>query len=376
MTFTITAADVHSRARAGRLVTDHGIIETPVFMPIGTAGAVKAVHFHELEDVLGTKIMLANTYHLYIRPGADVIQRAGGLHAFCGWHQSLLSDSGGYQVFSLAGMRKVTEQGVVFHSHVDGARHLFTPEKVVDIQRMLGCDIMMAFDEVVGYPATQKQAKAAMERTHRWLDRCLIRFQETDACYGHQQVLFPIVQGSTYADLRRQSAEIIAEKGCPGNAIGGLSVGEPAEMMYEQTELVCNILPHDKPRYLMGVGMPDNLLNCIALGVDMFDCVIPTRNGRNGMLFTPQGIINIRNKKWQYDFSPLDETLDHPLSRRHTKAFLRHLLMNNELLGYQIASLHNLYFYHWLMKEARNHILAGDFAAWKESTIKAVMQRL
>ncbi|MCS6991791.1 MAG: tRNA guanosine(34) transglycosylase Tgt [Chitinophagales bacterium] len=376
MLFTITAEDSGSQARAGRLVTAHGIVDTPVFMPIGTSGAVKAVHFHELEHDIGVSLLLANTYHLFVRPGEEVIRRAGGLHAFTGWKRALLSDSGGYQVFSLADRRKVTEQGVIFHSHVDGARHLFTPEKVIDIQRILGCDIVMAFDEVVGYPVPHRQAKNAMERTHRWLDRCLIRFEQTQSLYGFQQVLFPIVQGGVYSDLRRCSAEFVAEKRCAGNAIGGLSVGEPAELMYEQTDLVCRILPRDKPRYLMGVGMPDNLLECIAMGVDMFDCVIPTRNGRNGMLFTRQGIINIRNKKWQFDYSPLDELLDNPVSRNHSRAFLRHLIMNHELLGYQVASLHNLYFYHWLMQEARAHIIAGDFSTWKERTLKEVMQRL
>ncbi|MCS6917498.1 MAG: tRNA guanosine(34) transglycosylase Tgt [Chitinophagales bacterium] len=376
MTFTLTATDAFSQARAGSLHTPHGKVDTPVFMPIGTAGAVKAVHFHELEQAIGFSILLTNTYHLYVRPGEAVIRQAGGMHAFCGWRHALLSDSGGYQVFSLSDRRKVTEQGVMFHSHVDGARHLFTPEKVIDIQRTLGSDIMMAFDEVVAYPATHRQAKIAMERTHRWLDRCLQRFSETSCPYGYEQALFPIVQGSTFADLRRASAEWVAEKQCPGNAIGGLSVGEPAELMYEQTELVCNLLPRDKPRYLMGVGMPDNLLTCIALGVDMFDCVIPTRNGRNGMLFTRNGIINIRNKKWQYDFSPLDDGLDFSISQNHSRAFLRHLLMNHELLGYQIASLHNLYFYHWLMQEARARIIAGNFNTWKDQMIRQVMQRL
>ncbi|MBS1657404.1 MAG: tRNA guanosine(34) transglycosylase Tgt [Bacteroidetes bacterium] len=375
MQFTIHSNDKNSGARAGLLRTDHGEIETPAFMPIGTTGGVKAVHFRELEETIGAQIILGNTYHLFIRPGMEVIREAGGLHQFNGWNKPILTDSGGYQVFSLSDRRKITEEGVKFHSHIDGAKHLFTPEGVMDIERIIGGDIMMAFDECVAYPCDHKQAKKSMELTHRWLERCIWRFNETQPLYGHAQSLFPIVQGSTYRDLRIESAEFIAAQNLEGNAIGGLSVGEPAEEMYGMTEVVCKILPVEKPRYLMGVGMPDNILECIALGIDMFDCVIPTRNGRNGMLFTKEGIINIRNKKWERDFSPLDD-LDNFVSRNHSKAFLRHMLLSNEILGCQIASVHNLCFYHWMMKEARKKIEEGSYAEWKEKMVKKVMTRL
>ncbi len=375
MTFSITATDPHSHARTGRLITDHGVVETPAFLPIGTAGAVKAVHFHELTNTVGAAMMLANTYHLFLRPGIDVIGQAGGLHRFIGWSRPLLTDSGGYQIFSLADRRTVTDEGVYFHSHIDGARHLFTPESVIDIQRIIGADIIMAFDECIGYPSSLPQARAAIERTHQWLDRCLAQFRKSSPRYGHEQVLFPIVQGGTYRDLRLQSAEYISAKNCIGNAIGGLSVGEPAELLYEHTELVCSILPRQTLRYLMGVGMPDNVLHCIGMGVDMFDCVIPTRNGRNGMLFTTKGIINIRNRKWQYDFSPLDE-LDNPISQNHSKSFLRHLLLSNEILGLQIASLQNLCFYEWMFQQARAHIAQGDFTQWKSQAVRCFMTRL
>ena len=344
-------------------------------MPIGTTGGVKAVHFRELEDTIGASIILGNTYHLFLRPGLDVIREAGGLHKFNGWENPILTDSGGYQVFSLSHRRKITEQGVRFNSHIDGAKHLFSPEGVIDIQRTIGGDIIMAFDECTAWPCEILPARKSMELTHRWLDRCIQQFNETEPLYGFEQSLFPIVQGSIFPDLRRRSAETVAEKNLQGNAIGGLSVGEPVELMYEMTELVCNILPEDKPRYLMGVGMPHNILESIALGVDMFDCVIPTRNGRNGMIFTKEGIINIKNKRWEKDFSPLDN-LDNFVSKGYSKAFLRHMLMQNEILGCQVASVHNLAFYLWLVKEARLHIAAGDFAEWKNKTVKKLMTRL
>ncbi len=374
MQFVIDAIDPKSSARAGTITTGNGEITTPIFMPIGTTGGVKAVHFRELEETIGAQIILGNTYHLYLRPGLEVLQEAGGLHGFNGWRKPILTDSGGYQVFSLSDRRKITEEGAKFHSHIDGSKHLFSPEKVIDIQRVIGGDIMMAFDECLAWPSEYKAAKKSMALTHRWLDRCITRFGETQPLYGYHQSLFPIVQGSTFMDLRKQSAETIAAKNAEGNAIGGLSVGEPAADMYEMTDAVCRILPRDKPRYLMGVGMPDNILESIALGVDMFDCVIPTRNGRNGMLFTTQGIINIRNKKWEKDFSALDD-LDNFISRGHSKSFLRHLLMQNEILGCQIASVHNLCFYLWLVKEARQHIIDGDFAWWKEKMVKQLMTR-
>ena len=375
MQFNIESTDAASAARKGKLITGHGMVETPVFMPIGTTGAVKAVHFRELEETIGAQIILGNTYHLFLRPGLEVIHAAGGLHAFNGWNKPILTDSGGYQIFSLADRRKIKEEGALFHSHIDGSKHLFTPENVIGKQRVIGGDIMMAFDECVAFPCEHNVAKEAMERTHRWLERCEKKFEETSPVYHHEQSLFPIVQGSTFIDLRKESASFIANKTFDGYAVGGLSVGEPAEEMYEMVGVVNEILPKEKPRYLMGVGMPDNLLECIALGIDMFDCVIPTRNGRNGMIFTKSGIINIRNKKWERDFSPLDD-LDNFVSRNHSKAFLRHMLMSNEILGCQIASVHNLCFYHWLMSEARMHIAEGDFTAWKNKMVKELMVRL
>ena len=374
MQFQIDAIDSQSSARATTITTGNGSFRTPVFMPIGTTGGVKAVHFRELKDSIGAQIILGNTYHLYLRPGMEVMQEAGGLHGFNGWDRPLLTDSGGYQVFSLSDRRKITEKGVHFHSHIDGSKHLFSPEKVIDIQRIIGGDIIMAFDECLAWPSQHDAAKKSMELTHRWLSRCITRFQETESLYGYKQTLFPIVQGSTFLDLRKQSAEVIAASDCEGNAIGGLSVGEPADEMYEMAAAVCEILPAGKPRYLMGVGMPDNILECIALGVDMFDCVIPTRNGRNGMIFTTEGIINIRNKRWEKDFSPLDD-LDNFASKGYSKAFLRHLLMQNEILGCQVASVHNLSFYLWLVNEARQRIIAGDFVAWKNRMVKQLMVR-
>ncbi len=376
MKFTLEKTDTMSRARAGRIETGHGTIETPIFMPVGTAGTVKAVHFHELRDDIKAQIILGNTYHLYLRPGMETLAKAGGLHKFNSWDRPILTDSGGYQVFSLSANRKIKEEGVTFRSHIDGSKHIFTPETVMDIQRTIGADIIMAFDECTPWPCEKKYAATSLGITHRWLKRCLQRLSETEPHYDHQQSLFPIVQGSTFADLRRQSAEFVAGCNCDGNAIGGLSVGEPAEMMYEMTELVCSILPADKPRYLMGVGTPGNILENIALGVDMFDCVMPTRNGRNGMLFTSQGIINIRNEKWKHDFSPLDEDQHTFVDTLHSKAYLRHLFVSGEILGSQIASIHNLGFYLWLVGEARQHILEGDFSVWKEEMIARVEQRL
>ena len=376
MKFTLSATDKQSHARAGVITTDHGTIETPIFMPVGTAGSVKAVHQRELHDDIGAQIILGNTYHLFLRPGLEVIEKAGGLHRFNGWHKPILTDSGGYQVYSLAEKRKISEAGVRFQSHIDGSRYEFTPERVVDIQRSIGADIIMAFDECTPYPCDYDYARNSMNLTHRWLDRCLTHFGRTEPCYGYEQALFPIVQGSTYSDLRQQSAEYIAAKEAAGNAIGGLSVGEPAEEMYAMTDLVCRILPADKPRYLMGVGTPANILESIRLGVDMFDCVMPTRNGRNGMLFTSQGIINIKNEKWKDDFSPIDPNLPGYVNEFYSKAYLRHLIVSKEILGAQIASIHNLSFYLWLVKEARQHILAGDFTTWSEGMIRQVSQRL
>lgn len=377
MQFTIDATDPSSKARAGRIQTDHGLIETPRFMPVGTAGTVKAVHQRELRDDIRAEIILGNTYHLYLRPGLDVLEKAGGLHRFMGWERPILTDSGGYQVYSLAGTgRKIKEEGVNFRSHIDGSTHVFTPEGVMDIQRSIGADIVMAFDECTPYPCEYGYARESMELTHRWLRRCCARFDTTEPRYGYHQTLFPIVQGSTFPDLRRQSAEFIAEQGRAGNAIGGLSVGEPAEDMYEMTDLVCSILPADKPRYLMGVGTPANILESIALGVDLFDCVMPTRNARNGMLFTTQGILNIRNERWKADLSPLDETLGGYASTQYSKAYLRHLIRADEMLGAQIASVHNLTFYLWLVREARRHIQAGTFLTWKNAQVSQLMQRL
>lgn len=376
MYFKVHYNDPNSNARAGEITTEHGVIQTPIFMPVGTVASVKALHFRELRDDIGAQIILGNTYHLYLRPGLDILEQAGGLHKFNGWERPILTDSGGFQVFSLSDRRKLKEEGAYFHSHIDGSKHLFTPENVVDIQRTIGADIMMAFDECTPGDANYTYAKQSMERTHRWLERGLKHFNETEPKYGYQQAFFPIVQGCIYPDLRRQSAEFVASQNCSGNAIGGLSVGEPVEKMYEMTELVNSILPKDKPRYLMGVGTPANILECIERGVDMFDCVMPTRNGRNGMLFTRNGIINIKNKQWANDFSPIDEESDCFVDKHYTKAYLRHLFVSRELLGMQIASIHNLAFYLWLVGEARKQIINGTFTSWKAEMIKKVTQRL
>ncbi|MET4106990.1 tRNA guanosine(34) transglycosylase Tgt [Hymenobacter sp. UYP22] len=376
MTFDLVANDPHSNARAGVVHTDHGAIETPIFMPVGTAGTVKAVQQRDLKNDINAQIILGNTYHLYLRPGLEVLQKAGGLHKFNGWDRPILTDSGGYQVYSLSGTRKIKEEGVKFRSHVDGSQHLFSPEGVMDIQRTIGADIMMAFDECTPWPCEYSYAARSLDMTHRWLKRCIQRFDSTEGHYGYSQTLFPIVQGSTFKDLRVKSAEFIAEQGREGNAIGGLSVGEPAEMMYEMTDLVCGILPKDKPRYLMGVGTPANILENIALGVDMFDCVMPTRNARNGMLFTTQGIINVTNKKWADDFAPIDEELGGYVSTFYSRSYVRHLFHSKEMLGPQIASIHNLTFYLWLVKQARQQILAGTFREWKDKMVKQVMTRL
>ncbi len=376
MKFSLTAQDPFSKARAGVLHTDHGEIQTPIFMPVGTAGSVKAVHQRELKNDIDAKIILGNTYHLYLRPGLPILEKSGGLHKFIGWDRPILTDSGGYQVYSLGENRKITEEGVIFKSHIDGSRHSFTPEGVMDIERTIGADIIMAFDECTPYPCEYEYAKKSMGLTHRWLERCVKRVNETTPKYGYEQVLFPIVQGSVYKDLRQQSAEFIARQNQQGNAIGGLSVGEPHEMMYEMTELVCAILPAEKPRYLMGVGTPENILECISLGIDMFDCVMPTRNARNGMLFTTQGIINIRNEKWKDDLSVLDPELGGAISTFYSKAYLRHLIISKEILGAQIASIHNLAFYLWLVRQARQKIEEGSFTAWKEKMVKIVSQRL
>lgn len=376
MKFELQATDQKSKARAGVLHTDHGLIHTPIFMPVGTAGTVKAVHQRELKEDIKAEIILGNTYHLYLRPGLPLLEKAGGLHKFNGWDGPILTDSGGYQVYSLAENRKIEEKGVTFQSHIDGSRHIFTPERAMDIQRNIGADIIMAFDECTPYPCDYDYAKSSLAMTHRWLRRCCERFDTTEPKYGYAQTLFPIVQGSVYKDLRTESAEFIANCERDGNAIGGLAVGEPAEMMYEMTELVCDILPKDKPRYLMGVGTPANILESIALGVDMFDCVMPTRNARNGMLFTTQGIINIRNEKWKDELSPIDEALGGYVSTHYSKAYLRHLIHSKEILGAQVASIHNLTFYLWLVKQAREHIQAGDFASWKNSMVNKLMTRL
>ncbi len=376
MQFTINTSDLKSSARAGKITTDHGSIETPIFMPVGTAGSVKGVHFNELNNDIKAQIILGNTYHLYLRPGTKIIEQAGGLHKFIGWNKPILTDSGGYQVYSLTDIRKLTDEGVTFQSHIDGSRHEFTPESVMDIQRSIGADIIMAFDECTPYPCDYEYAKNSLQITHDWLTRCFTQFNNTMPKYGYEQSLFPIVQGSTYNDLRKISAEYIASKNADGNAIGGLSVGEPHEMMYEMTDLVCNILPKDKPRYLMGVGTPENILESIALGVDMFDCVMPTRNGRNGMLFTRNGIINIKNKKWENDFSPIDPDGDSFVDQQYTKAYIRHLFSAKEMLGPIVGSIHNLNFYLWLVGEARNHIIKGDFSVWKDQMVKKVRTRL
>lgn len=374
--FSLSAQDQNSKARAGVMATDHGEIQTPIFMPVGTVGSVKAVNQQQLESIVRAQIILGNTYHLYLRPGTGILEQAGGLHHFNGWHRPILTDSGGYQVFSLAGTRKIKEEGVMFQSHIDGSRHLFSPEKVMDIQRSIGADIIMAFDECPPAGCEYTYAKNSMELTHRWLDRCFTRLAETPDRYGHTQNLFPIVQGSTFKDLRIASAEYVASKQAAGNAIGGLSVGEPEDKMYEFTELCCDILPKDKPRYLMGVGTPWNILEGIALGVDMFDCVMPTRNGRNGMLFTTGGVINIKNKKWATDFSPIDGGFPCSSSNYYSKAYLRHLFVAKELLAGQLASLQNLSFYLWLVGQAREHIIAGDFSSWKAQMIPVLKTRL
>ncbi len=376
MQFKIKGKDRESRARLGELTTAHGTIQTPIFMPVGTAGTVKAVHQRELNDDIQAQIILGNTYHLYLRPGLEILRKAGGLHRFIGWEKPILTDSGGYQVYSLSDIRKIKEEGATFKSHIDGSRHFFSPENVMDIQRIIGADIIMAFDECTPYPCEYGYARNSMDMTHRWLKRCCTRFDETEGLYGYSQTLFPIVQGSVYKDLRIRSAEFIAEQGREGNAIGGLSVGEPAEIMYEMTDVVCSILPADRPRYLMGVGTPANLLECIALGVDMFDCVMPTRNARNGMLFTTEGIINIRNKKWDDDFSCIDPGLDNYVSSHYTKAYVRHLVASGEILGAQIASIQNLSFYLWLMEEARTRIAEGTFREWKDSMVIKLSARL
>lgn len=374
-TFTIESRDSSTAARAGILRTAHGTIATPIFMPVGTAATVKGVFHRDLRDDIDAPVILANTYHLYLRPGTDVISRAGGIHRFMSWERAVLTDSGGYQVFSLAANRKLTEEGAIFRSHIDGSKHHFTPEAVTDIQRMIGGDIIMVFDECAPYPCDHDYARNSMELTHRWLQRCVTRFRATEPHYGKEQMLFPIVQGSVYADLRRHSAQMCADAGMPGNAIGGLSVGEPEEIMYEMIEVVNEILPEEKPRYLMGVGTPANILEAIALGVDMFDCVMPTRNARNGMLFTREGTINIRNRQWATDYSPIDAASASEISRTYSKAYLRHLIIAGEMLGAQIASLHNLSFYLSLVREARSRIVDGTFRSWKEETVKRVSAR-
>lgn len=376
MNFTIHQSDPNSSARAGTLETDHGKIETPIFMPVGTVASVKGVHQKELETDINADIILGNTYHLYLRPKTDILEAAGGLHKFMNWQRPILTDSGGYQVYSLSDNRKIKEEGVKFKSHIDGSSHFFSPEFSMEIQRKIGADIIMAFDECTPYPCEYNYARNSMHMTHRWLERCKQYLNDHPEKYGFKQHFFPIVQGSTYKDLRKQSAEYIAEAGAVGNAIGGLSVGEPAEEMYEMTEVVTSILPKDKPRYLMGVGTPINILENIALGIDMFDCVMPTRNARNGMLFTAHGTINIKNKKWEDDFSPLDEMGITTVDTIYSKAYVRHLFAANEYLGKQIASIHNLGFYLWLVREARKHILAGDFASWKQMMVRQMDKRL
>jgi len=376
MHFELKSNDNGSKARAGVITTDHGKIETPIFMPVGTVATVKGVHQSELKEEINPDIILGNTYHLYLRPKTDILEKAGGLHKFMNWDRNILTDSGGYQVYSLAQRRKITEEGVKFKSHIDGSYHFFSPENVMEIQRTIGADIIMAFDECTPYPCDFNYAKRSMHMTHRWLKRCITHLEKTPYKYDYSQAFFPIVQGSTYKDLRKQSAEFIASVGAEGNAIGGLSVGEPAEEMYEMTDVVTDILPKDKPRYLMGVGTPINILENIALGIDMFDCVMPTRNARNGMLFTAHGSINIKNKKWEDDFSPIDEMGITFVDTMYSKAYLRHLFASKELLGKQIASIHNLGFYLWLVREARKHILAGDFTEWKNRMVIQMDKRL
>jgi queuine tRNA-ribosyltransferase len=374
--FKQEATDKHSKARAATITTAHGVIQTPIFMPVGTAGTVKAVTQQQLMADVQAQIILGNTYHLYLRPGLEVLKEAGGLHHFNGWHKPILTDSGGYQVFSLANNRKIKEEGVTFQSHIDGSKHLFTPENVMETQRVIGADIIMAFDECPPWPAEYKYVQKSMELTHRWLDRCVTRLNETTPLYGYAQNLFPIVQGGTFEDLRKESCAFISSKNAVGNAIGGLSVGEPEAQMYEMCGLCCDHLPEDKPRYLMGVGTPWNILECIALGIDMFDCVMPTRNGRNAMLFTTRGVMNIDNKKWESDFSPIDDGIDCTMSNYYTKAYLRHLVKAKEILALTIASVHNLAFYRWLVGEARKHIIAGDFNAWKNEMIPVFKRRM
>jgi queuine tRNA-ribosyltransferase len=376
MQFKLEATDAGSKARAGTITLDHGTVETPIFMPVGTVGTVKGVHQRELADEINPDIILGNTYHLYLRPQIEILEKAGGLHKFMNWDRNILTDSGGYQVYSLSANRKIKEEGVKFKSHIDGSFHFFTPESVMELQRSIGADIIMAFDECTPYPCDYNYAKRSMRMTHRWLDRCINHLEKTPFKYGFEQTFFPIVQGSTYKDLRKQSAEYIASVGAEGNAIGGLSVGEPAEEMYAMTEVVTEILPEDKPRYLMGVGTPINILENIALGIDMFDCVMPTRNGRNGMLFTAHGTLNIKNKKWADDFSAIDEMNITWVDTEYSKAYLRHLFTVNEMLGRQIATIHNLGFYLWLVREARKHILAGDFATWKSGMVQQMDKRL
>ena len=376
MKFELKSQDPKSKARAGKITTDHGVIETPIFMPVGTVGTVKGVHQTELKTEINPDIILGNTYHLYLRPTTKILEQAGGLHKFMNWDRNILTDSGGYQVYSLSGRRKINEEGVKFKSHIDGSMHFFTPENVMEIQRSIGADIIMAFDECTPYPCDYNYAKRSMHMTHRWLKRCIKHLDKTPLKYDYNQTFFPIVQGSTYKDLRKQSAEFIASVGAEANAIGGLSVGEPAEELYAMTDIVCDILPEDKPRYLMGVGTPINILENIALGVDMFDCVMPTRNARNGMLFTAHGSINIKNKKWENDFSAIDDMGITYVDTLYSKAYLRHLFASKELLGKQIASIHNLGFYLWLTREARKHILLGDFAVWKDKMVKQMNKRL
>lgn len=376
MSYQILHTDKSSKARTGILKTDHGIIETPIFMPVGTAGTVKAIHQKELIDDVNAQIILGNTYHLFLRPGLETLKKAGGLHKFIGWEKPILTDSGGYQVYSLSDKRKLTEKSVVFQSHIDGSKHEFTPENVMDIQRTIGADIIMAFDECTPFPCEYKYAQKSLHITHKWLERCIKRFDTTESIYGYSQKLFPIVQGSVYKDLRKQSAEFIAEQNREGNAIGGLSVGEPAEIMYEMTEIVCNLLPENKPRYLMGVGTPANILESIALGIDMFDCVMPTRNARNGMLFTKNGIMNMKNEKWKDDFSAIDEGGTSFVDTYYSKAYLRHLFVSKEILGSMIATQHNLAFYLWLMAEARKKISEGIFYEWKTEMVKKITHRL
>ena len=376
MHFDLQFTDTKTKARAGLMHTENGVIETPIFMPVGTAGTVKGVHQHELKSEVNAQIILGNTYHLYLRPGLEVLEQAGGLHKFIGWDKPILTDSGGYQVYSMSGSRKIIEEGVRFQSHIDGSYHFFTPERAIDIQRTIGADIIMAFDECTPYPCEYDYAKQSMHMTHRWLKRCFSQMEITEPKYGFEQALFPIVQGSVYKDLRTESAETIASHNAVGNAIGGLSVGEPDEELYSMTDLVCSILPKEKPRYLMGVGTPVNLLECISMGVDMFDCVMPSRNGRHGMLFTSEGIINIKNEKWQFDFSAIDANGTATVDQVYTKAYLRHLIKSKENLGIQIATIHNLAFYLALVKEAREQIVAGTFSQWKDKMIPKLQNRL